>query len=393
MKPTCRTMLLGLLLSCPALACQYNVRDIGFVDLEQSTYRLYVFLAEDTADLRRELQLPLAETLDSTNVTAQLVSPGSRIEGIATPEQLPAAVLVSPRGPSLVLPLEAAGQGVSQSLADFTQRLVHSSFRTDLLSQAATRFAVVLLVESDDSQKNRLATLTVETSFMHITQEMAFMPKRIQSPPVMVKLTRREAAQHSLFLWELGVAPGSDPAVAILYGRLRTMGPVLTAEDISEENLNAYLGVIGADCECELDRRLLHTPMLAHHWPRAMYEAATEALAFDPENPEVKMEVSQIIAAHGPARAGELQRPDVTFGYQEIVLEETPVPDHADNAIQAEPHDPNDVSRAAVVDNGPTEKRIVPVAITPSDRRPLYGLVAVAAAVIVTGIIIVRRKK
>ena len=381
-------ILIGLLVSGTAFACRYNVRDIGFVDLGQSTTRLYIFLAEDQANLRDELQSILSKTLDDTNIMAELVWPGSQIETIDTPEQLPAAVLVSPRGQSLTIPLHAPDETVAQTLTELTTQLAHSPLKKDILKQVSGRFAVVLLIESDDALENRQAALTVETSLMHIEQQMIFMPKRIQSPPVMVKLTADEAAQHKTLLWELGIALNNEPTVVILYGRLRTMGPVLTAEDITEETLNAYLGVIGADCECDLDRRLLHSPMLTHHWPRAMYEATTEALGFDPENPQVKMEISQIITAHASVGTGDLQRPDVTFGYEEFVIDESPVP-------QAAPQDTNRVPKVAGVENELPQKRSEPLAevITPSSKWPLYSLSAMAAAIILTGIVIARKRK
>lgn len=381
-------LLLGLLLSGTAIACQYNVRDIGFVDLGQSTTQLYVFLAEDQVDHRDELQSILNKTLDETNIMAELVWPGSQIDNIDGPKLLPAAVLVSPRGQLLTMLLDAPGKTVSQTLTELTTQLAHSLLKTDILKQVSDRFAVVLLIESDDALKNRQAALTVQTSLMHIEQQMIFMPKRIQSPPVMVTLTADEAAQHETLLWELGVALHNEPTVAILYGRLRIMGPALTAEDITEETLNAYLGVIGADCECDLDRRLLHSPMLAHHWPRAMYEATTEALGFDPENPEVKMEISQIITSHASVGTGELQRPDVTFGYEEFVIEDIPV-----SLTTAQ--DTNHDSEVAVVESELPQKRSEPLAeaITPSSKWPLYSLFAVAAAIILTGMIIALKRR
>jgi hypothetical protein len=389
-----RIILIGLLLSGTAFACRYNVRDIGFVDLGQSTTRLYIFLAEDQADLRDELQSILSKTLDETNIMAELVRPGSQIETIDTPEHLPTAVLVSPRGRLLSLPLDASDGTVSQKLTELTTQLAHSPLKTDILKQVSGRFAVVLLIESDDALKNRQAALTVETSLMHIEQQMIFMPKRIQSPPVMVKLTADEAEQHKTLLWELGITLHNEPTVAILYGRLRVMGPVLTAEDITEETLNAYLGVIGADCECDLDRRLLHSPMLVHHWPRAMYEGMTEALGFDPENPQVKMEISQIITAHASVGTGELQRPDVTFGYEEFVIEDSTVPQAVPQDTSHMSQDTSHVPKVAVVENEPPQKRSEPLAeaITPSSKWPLYSLLAMAAAVILTGIIIARKR-
>jgi hypothetical protein len=119
-----------------------------------------------------------------------------------------------------------------------------------------------------------------------------------------------------------------------------------------------------------------------------MYEAATEALGFDPEHPEVKMEISQIIADHGPVDTGALKIPEVAFGYQEFVIDDSTVP-------LAESHDVNLDTSVTAADNRTPEKRVHPLAlpITPSGKLPLYGLFALACAVIVTGIIIVCRKR
>lgn len=375
--------MLGFLLSGTVFACQYNVRDIGFVDLDQSTARLTVFLEDAQPDLCVSLRALLDEAMYETNVSGALVLPASEVPAITTPAHLPAAVLVSPAGQSLVIPLDIPDKSLVQTLSELTTQWIRSPVKTDLLVQAAGHFAVVLLIESDDAQKNRQAALAVETALMHVTQQMAFMPKRIESPPVLVRLTAEEAVQNDLLLWELGVTPDSAPAAAILYGRLRRMGPVLFREDITEETLTAYLGVIGADCECDLDRRLLHTPMLSHHWPRSLYESVTEGLGFDPEHPEVKMEISQIITAHGSAATGDLQIPNVTFGYQEFMIEDLP-------PVSTESGD----AHLAAVDHKRPEGRVPPLAvqITPSGKWPLYSLLVLAGAVLVTGIIIARRR-
>lgn len=358
-------------------ACQYNVRDIGFVDLNHSVYRLHVFLGQEHTDLGEDVQRVLLDGLDRTNVVGERVLPWTK-EGPDRPERLPAVVLVSPRGQSLTLPLDTPGRTVLESLSELVTQLTRSEFRANLLAQTSEHFAVVLLIESGNADENQQAALTAETACMQLAQQMTFMPKPVKSPPVLVRLSSEDAAQQRVFLWELGTDPDNGPHVAILYGRLRTMGPVLKGADITQETLTAYLAVIGADCECDLDRQLLHRPMLAHHWPRPLYEAMTESLGFDPEHPEVKMEISQILAAHGPGGTEELQVPDVTFGYEEVVIGEVP-----------------EVLETAPVDVESPERPTLPVAdsITPSGKRPLYIVLAAGLAVIVTGLAIAGTRK
>ncbi|MCP4449847.1 MAG: hypothetical protein GY809_00175, partial [Planctomycetes bacterium] len=365
--------------------------------LNQSVTRLYVFLADDDADLRASLKTQLDEALYETNVTGELVLPTSEVTTVDRPDLLPAAVLVSPRGRSLVLPMDLPDKTPLQALTELTAQLTRSPFKTNLLAQASRHFAVVLLIESEETLKNRQATLAIETAFMHIAQQMAFMPKRIKSPPVMIKLTPKEAIQHRVLLWELGIEPKDVPAVAIVYGRLRTMGPVLVSEDISEDTLNAYLGVIGADCECDLDRRLLHTPMLAHHWPRSMYEAMTEALAFDPEHPEVKMEVSQIITAHGPVTTGALLVPQVAFGYQEFTVDDSghtlETTDQSTDRTDAGADEIPEAASVQAPDNERPQERAASEAepITPSSPWLFY--VIVVGVILVTGTLIAWKRR
>jgi len=395
MKSRIGPLLAVLGLCGTGLACQYNVRDIGFVDLNQSLYRLHVFLDQGRAPLRDQIQGLLHDGLDRTNVVGEVVSPEIQGERPDAPEPLPAAVLVSPRGRSLTLPLATPGQTVLETLSDLVTQLARSELRTNLLAKAVEHFAVVLLVESENAVKNRQAALTVETACMQISQQMTFMPKPVKSPPVLVRLSQEDAAQHRVFLWELGVTPKTGPTAAILYGRLRSMGPVFTAEDVTEETLSAYLAVIGADCECDLDRQLLHGPMLAHHWPRPLYETVTASLGFDPEHPQVKMEISQILAAHGTGTAENLQIPDVTFGYQEIVIETVTEDGAMDGSSQRESLGTNDVPEVNVADKEPSIKRVAPLAesITPSGKWPLYSLLAMAAVIIVTGVAIARKRR
>ncbi len=58
-----------------ALACRFNVRDVGFVDLGSAPYRLFVFLPDATTKAEREsLQSIAYATYLDSNVKAEMVA-------------------------------------------------------------------------------------------------------------------------------------------------------------------------------------------------------------------------------------------------------------------------------------------------------------------------------
>ena len=190
-----------IFLASTCLACQYNVRDIGFVDLKHSVHKLYVFLSEDELVSRSELQKLLNEEFNETNVYTELVSHGTKVHKVQTPSVFPAAVLVSPQGKQLTLPLNQKGKALKENLADLSRQLIHSSIRSNIIKQASENFAVVLLIESSDTQLNKSAALTIESSLLHIKNQMAFMPKKIKSPPGMIIMEAQDVAQQKILLW------------------------------------------------------------------------------------------------------------------------------------------------------------------------------------------------
>ena len=71
-----------------------------------------------------------------------------------------------------------------------------------------------------------------------------------------------------------------EPSIIVLYGRLRRMGPVLTGLEISTEKITNLLSVIGADCECGLDRSWLQGEMMPAKWDSGQLAVLTKQLGF-----------------------------------------------------------------------------------------------------------------
>jgi len=126
---------------------------------------------------------------------------------------------------------------------------------------------------------------------------MKMMPKTITEPPVLVIMEQQSIPAERILLWSLGLDPDkvTEPTVAVLYAKVRLMGPVLKGKIITENILTNIIAVIGADCECNLDRRWLRNRMLPVKWDTDRQRRLAKSLGFDPENPMIKLEVSRIL--------------------------------------------------------------------------------------------------
>ncbi len=138
---------------------------------------------------------------------------------------------------------------------------------------------------------------------------MQSLPKPITHPPELVVLPASTLTQERILLWSLGLsnAPTAEPRAVVVYGRARWIGPAMKGDEIAERNLAGLLSIIGADCECGLDVAWALGTRLPVHWDEARHAQAAKALAFDPENPLVKAEVSRIAA-----RSSSLKTPSST---------------------------------------------------------------------------------
>ena len=105
------------------------------------------------------------------------------------------------------------------------------------------------------------------------------------------------------FLWSLGIEEVTDaPRVVILYGRGRMIGPVLDGDRLNRESISAILDTIGLNCECGLDRKWMQGAMVPLKWDRDRKQQMATQLGFNPESPEIRIEMSQILAKGGPGQ-------------------------------------------------------------------------------------------
>lgn len=357
----CSVLVLALafacwLLSVAGLACRYNVRDVGFVDLEAGSYRLCVFVPpEFPAHSLSLLQRMPAVALRDCNIQLELVTADLATNHPASPhlppegnDQVARAVLMSPEGRGLPLTLSRRGQPRRQGLAAVLEEIVSSPKREELVAAAGRSFAAVLLIEGAAKEANLRAREAITTACDAIREQMQGMPKAIAQPPALVVLEATALARERILLWSLGLdpLPTREPRAAIVYGRARWMGPLMKGEEISAPNVTGLLSIIGADCECGLDVAWALGTRLPVRWDEAHHARVAKALGFDPENPLVKLEVGRIAARSGVPRPAPAADPTVLLSSDprphgaDIVAGVAPPADSADSPVQKPLQDP-----------------------------------------------------
>ena len=325
----------GLLVPRPLPACRYNVRDVGFADLEPAAYRLFVFAGQRTSAMFDEaLRQGAAALFNDANVQLRLVASdaarGSEAEQLAREHHVgpsAAAILVAPDGRSLVLPFPSLTLSPEESAVMLLNTVLVSSRRDAVLTSVIESFAVVLLIEGTDAQGNRRARAAAEGAIAEFSKILERLPKKVRVPPVAQIISAAEAGRERILLWSLGVtnAISGEPSVAVLHGRGRLIGPVLSGARATEPSIFRILHVLGQDCECDLDRAWLRGPLLPARWDAGRQAAGARELGFDPENPLVKAEMKSILERGLSSTRPRLPFPEANdaalLGYRETSVE------------------------------------------------------------------------
>lgn len=320
-----------------ALACEYNVRDVGFVDLKTMPYTLYIYVNNATPKAEvTNLDDALFMGLLDSNIESVIVNVDTETDHQALklleehqPAAYPTAMLVSPKGFHQPIEIAEASRAGIDAIETRLQSLITSPFRTSLLSQVTDTYGVVLIIEGSDADENAEINDAATRSVRKIHTRMKMLPKAIANPPVVMTITSEEYESEAVLLWSLGIDPVSNTGAyaVVIYGRGRQMGPVLTGEAITEKRLTGYLSVIGADCECGLDRSWMQGTMIPLQWSDEIQAMVSGSLGFDPENPRTKMEISMTIAKGQKNRlnaGSDTKNPDsvsrLSFAYNEDVV-------------------------------------------------------------------------
>ena len=321
-------------LSGSVWACRYNIRDVGAVDLEYDSYYLFGYFDKQTPEnVVSAFEEAASAKLEGANVLGEMIDvdedpahPAIELAKENSIDSWPAAVFVGPDRRSRVIEIGTTAETVAGKLPAALEHLTVSPKRMEIMKAAATTYGVILVIEGKDPAENAAARQAAEAAVKMIADNMDFLPKPIENPPVMITLKQTAFAAEEMLLWTLNLKGDeiAKPHAAIFYGRARQIGPVLKPEEVTEDILTNILSLIGADCECGLDRKWMEGRMLPAKWDEKMRAVLMESLGFDPDNPMVKMEISRILRRgfSSPGGFGDMRSFGASpFGYQEIDIE------------------------------------------------------------------------
>ena len=150
---------------------------------------------------------------------------------------------------------------------------------------------------------------------------MGGLPHPVHTPPHVITIKSNETEKESVLLWSLGweKKDAEHPAIAMMYGRARRMGPILTGNMIKQDVIENMMRFIGEDCECGLDRSWMLGTMLPLRWDSKLKAAVFKEHGFDADNPLIISEMSQILSI-APERVNNSIDTDILYGYSESVL-------------------------------------------------------------------------
>jgi hypothetical protein len=295
-----------IICSAHLFGCIYNVRDIGFADLAPQPYRLFCFIQDNTPEriIIALKQISYAAFLES-NIKVEIINvdqdknhPGMEYIRFWEIKSLPAAILLSPMGRSLVLPLSTPHDSFDKAVRSSFTQAISSPIREEILDHIIQSYCVILLIEGKDEAENLKAYEAASQTTQKIAQIMGQLPKRIEEPPRIIVIPQELIPEESVVIWSLGIEANqvSEPHIAVIYGRGRRMGPLLIGEKITVNRLYKLLSVIGLSCDCGLDKKWMMGPLLPLRWDEKIRSDVVKFLGFDAENPMVKTEMSSIIS-------------------------------------------------------------------------------------------------
>ena len=126
---------------------------------------------------------------------------------------------------------------------------------------------------------------------------MPHMPKQVGKGPKMIVVSNDQFEKEKVMLWSFGIDEIPDHPIAfVVYGKGRIMGDSIDYSNIRKDKVYKLLSIIGADCECGLDRKWMLGYQMPLNWPVKTRQKLSDILGFDVDNPMVLTEMSRILA-------------------------------------------------------------------------------------------------
>ncbi|MGQ1788225.1 hypothetical protein [Saccharicrinis sp. GN24d3] len=308
--------LTGLLSCYKGQACRFTVREIGFSTLSQDIYSLVVL--DDKADPEDEYWSILRKKCREANVRLVLLHPESDHSHPMTSKLkelkpgMPVHAIVAPNGRSLIF-------DDTKDIETIVNEVLDSPIRKRLRQTCSSSFSVVLWTVEEDNKLNKQVKTKVQQACEQIENLMPHMPKIVEQGPVVLRLEPGDWQRERVLLWSLGLDKWpQNPKAIVLYGRGRIMGDWIDSNGILEEGVFKHMSLIGADCECGLDRKWMLGSQVPLLWPESTQQELTDELGFDVDNPMILAEMSRIMAKETEGNGGT----GIGFGPEKIDLNE-----------------------------------------------------------------------
>ena len=313
-----------------ALACRYNVRETGFVDLGYEPYYFYGFVNKATPEEITSTFIQVSNVafidcniqVEIINIDLQKDHPAMKYLSQWQIQSFPVAILVSPDGRSIVIPVKKDSEPFEKSLRSAISNIIFSPIREEIVKGVIKSYGVILLIEGQNTQENEKYKKVAFSVIENIKNQMKTMVKYIENPPVLISMKPESFSDEKILIWSLGLEESViKPCAAVFYGRVRWIGPLMKAEEISETNLKNILSIIGVNCECGLDISWVGGTLLPVKWDQKRQAQVAKLLEFDPENPMVKLEVNRIL------KMGSSSYPSIPVMFPDSTLKSDLVPD------------------------------------------------------------------
>ena len=206
----------------------------------------------------------------------------------------------------------------------------------------------------------------VKAECMAIENIMPAMPKIVKRGPHSISIAKNQFQAEKLLLWSLGIdSIPQEPMAFVLYGRGRMMGKGLSYQEVMDGALYRYMSMIGADCECGLDKKWMLGKQIPMIWNKESRQILTDLVAFDVDNPMILAEMSRILAKESMEEANG----SIGFAPESYDLDE----------IFGSP-------------DSVEEKRFNEVENTKAESILIYTIIALFLIVLVTGVVLFIKK-
>ncbi len=287
------------------IACKYNVRETGFADFGRQQYHFFGFVNHKTPNnIIINFEQACSSVFMDCNIVSEIIDINKQRDHYAIQyisqyniHSFPSGVLVSSDSQVFVINFPTSKPISKKTFESVLGRIAYSPLRNALIEKTIKTYGVILIIEGTNQTENERVRESANQAISAIQSQMKFMPKMIKHPPEVLILQRKHFQDEKILLWSLGLDEINihDTYAAIIYGKTRWIGPLLKGEDINKINLANILSIIGLDCECGLDMRVMQGIMLPVKWDEKTHARLVKHLSFDPENPVIKLDMNRIL--------------------------------------------------------------------------------------------------